>query len=298
MGGQWRKAGRALVRRMEHQISPPTWVRAGHYYSPIPDWKELEKDASKLFGPAPGSLAGIDLNASGQLETLHALEALLDARLYAPGSEAGLRYHPDNNMFGQKSANMLHLMLRHLRPQRIIEVGSGFSTAVMLDTIEHSLGGEVALTCIEPYPKRLFGTMQDGDERLCSVIEERLQEVPMATFEELQSGDILFVDSSHVLKTGSDLCRLFFEILPALAVGTHVHFHDIYYPFEYPREWLEQGRSWNEAYALRLFLSDNSQYTIEFWGSYLHHCHRSEFERVPELFADQSSLWIRKTGPA
>lgn len=238
------------------------------------------------------------MNASGQLETLHSLEALLDGRIYAPGSEAAPRYHADNNMFGQKSANMLHLMLRHLQPQRIIEVGSGFTTAVMLDTIEHSLGREVALTCIEPYPKRLFGVMRDGDDQVCSVIEAPLQEVPIATFAELQSGDILFVDSSHVLKTGSDLCTLFFEVLPALAVGTHVHFHDLYYPFEYPRAWLEQGRAWNEAYALRLFLSYNSDYTIQFWGSYLHHCHPTEFERVPELFANQSSLWIRKTGSA
>lgn len=215
-------------------------------------------------------------------------------RLYRPGDDRAVRYHPDNNMFGAKSANALHFMLRLLEPKRVVEVGSGFSSAVMLDTAEH-FDATPELTFVEPYPERLRGLLKGDDAERVNIIARPLEHAPRAPFEALRSGDLLFVDSSHVIKTGNDLCALFFEILPALERGVYVHFHDILYPFEYPRRWVEEGRAWNEAYVLRAFLANSASYEVQFWASYLFRTHRDWLEAVPELCADGSSIWIRKT---
>lgn len=295
-----RKLRRRVGRRMAsvaRRLDPPkvkpkaTWVPTGHFYSPIPDADELDEQAFEDL--APKDLPDVNLNPEGQLATLDALGKLEAPHLYGRGDERSVRYET-SSMFGQKSANALSFILRHLRPKRIVEVGSGFSSAVMLDTDDHFLGGTTKMTFVEPYPERLYGLLRDADKSRVTVHETTLQTVDRAPFEALEAGDVLFIDSSHVLKTGSDLVTLFFEILPALASGVYVHFHDVLYPFEYPWRWIEEGRSWNEAYALRLFLANNSAYELWFWASYLYRCHRDAIDRVPEVSADGSSIWIVK----
>jgi predicted O-methyltransferase YrrM len=295
-----RRAGRVLSK-VARRLDPPapvaktTWVAPGHFYSPLPKWEELAPRADVLFDQSPPSLLDVDLAPETQRGFLAAFEPYRADRLYRGEDARDVRYHSSNNMFGQKSANALHLMLRVLRPRRIVEVGSGFSSAVMLDTREH-FDADYDLTFVEPYPDRLRGLLRASDA--CAIVEKPLELAPRAPFEALEDGDILFVDSSHVIKTGNDLCALFFEILPALAAGVYVHFHDVLYPFEYPLRWVEEGRAWNEAYVLRAFLANNAVWSLQFWASYLYRCHRDWIDAVPEVSADGSSIWIRKAGGA
>src|SRR5262249_30901378 len=154
------------------------------------------------------------------------------------------RYYFRNEWFGYADALVLYGMIRYLRPRRVIEVGSGFSSAVMLDTNDLFCGGRVALTFVEPYPDRLFSLLRGSDRDKHTVIARPVQDVDLSLFQALSDNDILFVDSSHVSKVGSDVNHLIFQILPALADNVVVHFHDIFYPFEYPKDWVYEGRAW------------------------------------------------------
>lgn len=291
------RAGRARLGDSPPSAAPRLWATPGHYASPIPDVRALEARTDELWGPSASELPGIDLNVATQLSILENLGPLVHDVPYASSSERGsreLRYHADNSMFGPPSACTLHLLLRYWRPQRVVEVGSGFSSAVMLDTSEYFLEAPIELTFIEPHPERLRSLLRPADSQNVRVIEQPLEDVPRSLFGALQSGDLLFIDSSHVLKTGSDVNVALFEILPSLAPGVFVHFHDILYPFEYPRNWVLEGRAWNEAYALRAFLQYNDTFEIVFWTSYLHQHQRRALDAIPLISANGSSLWLRK----
>lgn len=137
----------------------------------------------------------------------------------------------------------------------------------MMETNARYLGNSLNLTFIEPSPEERFNNLVT--EGKFSLVKQKLQEVQIETFKSLDRNDILFIDSSHVVKFGSDLSYLFFHILPALNEGVIIHFHDVFFPFEYPVEWLKQGRYWNEAYFLRAFLQYNSCFEIMLYTSYL-----------------------------
>lgn len=138
-------------------------------------------------------------------------------------------------------------MLRYLRPKRIIEIGSGWSSACTVDTVEHSLGKDCAVTFIEPFPSLLLELIGEAQLKT-TIIESRVQDVPLDAFRSLERGDVLFIDSTHVLRTGSDVCYELFEVLPLLPPGVVDHFHDMFWPFEYPRPWaVDENRSWKRA---------------------------------------------------
>jgi hypothetical protein len=124
----------------------------------------------------------------------------------------------------------------------MVEIGSGYSSAVMLDTAEHFPGFASRFTFIEPDPHRLLSLLKPEDSKQVALLAKAIQEVDGSILTSLEAGDLLFIDSSHVLKYGSDLHRILFEVLPVLPVGVHVHFPDVFYPFEYPTEWLRDGR--------------------------------------------------------
>jgi hypothetical protein len=187
--------------------------------------------------------------------------------------------------------------MRLARPRRVIEVGSGWSSCALLDVNERFLDGPARCTFIEPYPELLHELV--GDEQL-DVRPASVQDVALSLFDELGSGDMLIIDSTHVAKVGSDVNHLVFEVLPRLAPGVLVHVHDIYYGFEYPRAWIYQGRAWNEAYVLRALLMFNTTWEIVFFNSFL-------AARHPEAFAASlpaaarspgSSLWLRRHDPS
>ena len=209
-------------------------------------------------------------------------------------NEKDFRYRNNNGMFGDGDGMLYHSMIRHYQPNRIIEIGSGHSTAVALDTIVF-WGYPTKITCIEPYPDRLRATLKEGDEERIEIIEDFVQQMELNVFDGLQENDILFIDSSHVLKSGGDLVMEFLQILPRLKSGVIIHIHDICYPFQYYPEWVSKGLPYGEAFLLHAFLIDNPNYEILFWEDYIGKYHKDEYENhrgeVPDV---GSSFWMRK----
>ena len=271
----------------------------GHFYSPIPSLKEVRRNQKQIFA-IPRELPGIDLRDTEQLRL-----AEVFARDYYPDQPfldsptVGLSYFFQNEAFRYCDAIMLHCMLRHFRPRKLVEVGSGYSSCVTLDTNRLFLENSIECLFIEPYPdvlRNLRGAGK-GDGQELNILAKRVQDVPMPVFAELESGDVLFIDSSHVSKVGSDVNHIIFNILPVLRAGVLVHFHDVFYPFEYPAHWIFNGRSWTEAYLLRSFLQFNPTYEIELFPNYLIHFHEDFFRRrMPLCLKDPGgSIWLRKT---
>jgi len=272
-----------------------TWVPPGHFYSPIPDPNEIRGRQERIFS-VPPELPGIDLNAKGQLDLLKELVAFYGEMPFTEEKKQGLRYYFNNVAFCHTDAVVLYSVLRWLKPKRLIEVGSGFSSAVTLDTDELFLSGSLDITFIEPFPQTLNVLLTEKDRQRATLINKPLQDVGVGLFRELRAGDILFIDSTHVAKTGSDVNCIFFELLPALEPGVWIHFHDIMYPFEYPKEWVYEGRAWNETYMLRAFLQYNDDYRIRLFNTYLHAFHGDVFEKkMPVCLKNTGgSIWIEK----
>lgn len=267
----------------------------GHFYSPLPaeNWREQAIPSEK--GLLPG-LDGVDLNVQGQLELLAALGSHAAGYPFQAKAVAPFRYGYENDYFPRTDGAMLYAMLRQFRPATVVEVGSGHSSALMLDCNELFFEGRLNLTFIEPYPQRLLGLLSDKEQQAIQLQRCRVQEIDPALFESLRANDILFIDSSHVSKYGSDVNHLFFHILPRLQPGVLVHVHDIPYPFEYPDEWFDEGRAWNEAYLLRAFLQYNRAFEIVLWPSFLGRAHSGVFGKAwPELEPGTGfSIWLRK----
>jgi hypothetical protein len=209
---------------------------------------------------------------------LELLNAIVPLGLKFPDSPSNSNfYYSNNDQYGDGDAFVFSGIVQYLRPSRVIEIGSGFSTAVLMDTLL-SLDLPAAITAIDPYPQRLEQLFLDKKSLLkpsvqVKIIPQRVQEVDVQIYGTLEAGDILFIDSSHVSKTGSDVNFELFEIFPLLKPGVWVHIHDMFWPFEYPVEWIEQGRSWNENYLIRAYLTGNSRLRVRFFQQYLYHEH-------------------------
>lgn len=281
------------------RFAPP-----GNYDSPLPSWRELEKQATAAGLTIPGPGSGLDLNEEGQLELLGRFTAYYGQLPFPRQPGPGCRYHYENGSFVYFDAVILYSFLRHFQPRRIIEAGSGYSSALMLDCSERFFASAPELTFIEPYPLTLNKILRKGDRRHCRLIELPLQQVAPETFDRLEANDILFVDSSHVLKFGSDVAFVLFEVLPRLRAGVLVHFHDIFANFDYPLPWLRQGRAWNEGYALRAFLAYNRDFRILMFNDFLAERHWPLLEKKLPLATVQPagspfknagvSLWLQK----
>jgi predicted O-methyltransferase YrrM len=272
-----------------------TWMSPGHFYSPIPSLDEVRAREAELFGPPPPSLPGIDLREHGQLALVRTL-ARFYAELPFPRTQSPeSRYWFENWAYSYADAIFLYSMLRHLKPRRVIEVGSGFSSAVMLDTADRWLPS-TSFTFIDPDTSTLDALLRTGDRERVSIIRAKLQDVPLTTFDALEANDILFIDSTHVSKTGSDVNRIVFDILPRLGPGVHVHFHDVFYPFEYPKEWVYEGRAWNEDYILRAFLEFNDAFDVVLFGTWLARFHREVLDELMPLTLENpgGSLWLTR----
>jgi len=276
----------------------PFPVPTGHYYSPIPSIPELRRREAAIWGPPPRELPGIDLHEAEQLVLSERLATEFYPELPAFGDQhsGDLRYVFGNDFYSYGDAIFLYGMMRHLRPRRIVEVGSGYSSCLMLDVNERFFDNAITCTFIEPHPERLFSLVRQEDLSRLRVIERCVQDVGIELFQELSVGDILFIDSTHVCKTGSDVNYLLFEVLPRLASGVHVHIHDVPYPFEYPTAWIFEGRWYNEAYAVRAFLAFNSAFEIVAWPHFLatHH-HERLAQAMPLCLRNVGgSLWLRR----
>jgi len=272
------------------------FVPPGHFYSPIPSLDEVKAQEAKLFGNCPAVIPGIDLRESEQLALLGELAEFYGEMPFQPTRQAHLRYYFENPAYSYSDAICLYSMIRRVKPGKIMEIGSGFSSCVMLDTNELFFQGNISTTFIEPYPELLYSLVKEEDKPSLRVIPKKLQEVDVAEFDALQANDILFIDSTHVSKINSDVNTIFFELFPRLPSGCYVHIHDIFYPFEYPKEWLYEGKAWNEAYMLRAFLQYNREFPIILMNTYLEHFHESFFqEYMPLCLVNRGgSIWLRK----
>ncbi len=266
----------------------------GHFYSPLPSREEVAEAFSRGgFGPP---FPGLDLNEAGQFERLQRFAEFYRDQPFPEQPTPGRRFHLDNPSYGHYDAIMLYCMLREAQSQQVIEVGSGFSSAAMLDANDHAFGGRIRFTFIDPDMARLRPLLRPDDAARATLIERRVQEVPLETFAALKAGDVLFIDSSHVSKIGSDVNRLFFDVLPALAPGVLIHIHDVSGNLEYPRDWFDAGRAWNEMYLLRAFLMHNRDYRIELFSAWLwNQRHAFMREHLPLCArGGGGQMWLRK----
>jgi len=269
----------------------------GHYYSPIPCWADLKRDEARIFAMPSREVPGIDLREAEQLQLLQEFSRYYADQPFTAKKKAGNRFHLENPAYPYSDAIMLHCMMRHLRPRRLIEVGSGYSSCAALDTNEQFLEGKVELTFIEPRPELLHSLVREEDRQRIRVLPLRLQDVDLEVFDCLEKNDILFIDSTHVAKTDSDVNRCFFHILPRIQPGIFIHIHDVFFPFEYPRAWVFEGRAWNELYMLRAFLQYNQRFRIVLMNSFMEHFHEAFFrEQMPLCLKNPGgSIWLEKT---
>jgi hypothetical protein len=272
------------------------FVPPGHFYSPIPSFDEVERESARLFGHVPRTIPGIDMREAEQLALLESFVPFYDDQPISATRKGEHRYYLEKNADSYSDAIFLYCMIRHLRPKRIIEIGSGYSSCVTLDTNELFFRNAIETTFIEPYPELLQSLITKDDRRRVLVLPHRLQDVDEREFASLGPNDILFVDSTHVAKIGSDVNRLFCDIFPALGSGVHIHIHDVFYPFEYPKQWLLDGRAWNEIYILRAFLEYNERFRIVLMNTFLEYFHEDFFrEQMPLCLKNPGgSIWLRK----
>ena len=293
-----------LVRRLPNKVAhhlmflvqsepaiPDAWgyhIRPIHYYEPIPDFRAVKREqVERRRNPI-----GIQFRWDEQLKLLRELR-------FQYGEELrNLRcdwFHFDNDYFGGSDAAVYYAIIRHLAPKRIVEIGSGESTrianlALARNQAENKSG---RLTCIEPNPERLLG-QKLGIE----LLRQNVEEIPRDYFDCLEANDILFIDSTHTVKFGSDVCYEFLEILPSLKPGVWVHVHDIFFPNDYPAEWiLERRLALNEQYLLEAFLSFSNAYDVELANHWLSLDYSDALTALyPEASAmtTASSFWMRR----
>ncbi len=264
-----------------------------HFYQPIPDTQSLPE----TLWDRPSELVGIDMNDAMQLDLLRnhfpKLRREYDEFPVEPTGEPG-RFHFNNGLFDGTDALVAYCMIRHFKPRLIIEVGSGFSSLVAAEAIAKNKNS--ALICIEPYPPDF---LRQGFPGLHSLIEKKVEEIDIGFFSQLESGDILFVDSSHTVKIGGDVNYLFLEVLPRLKPGVIVHVHDIFLPFDYRRDWvMDELRFWTEQYLLQAFLTFNSEFEVLMANSYLNRDHQEDLKATfPNLASWRGgSFWMRRRG--
>lgn len=284
-----------FLSRWRHRINDLRWqefVPPGHYYSAL-----LSK-ADRLAYEEPltnsDGLPGICLHESAQLDLLQSFLPFYDTWELCELQTESARYHADNIYFTRNDAFFLSCMMRHYTPSRIIEVGCGFSSALMLDVNEKHFGSNIQLDFIDPDPKRLKELMRPLDEKH-TIHARSPQKLQTEFFLSLKKNDILFIDSTHVCKPGSDLHYLLFKVLPELNDGVLIHFHDIFWPFEYPQGWIREKRAWNEIYLLHSFLQFNEQFSIVLFGDFLYHRHQGWLQNnMPRLLKGRGgSLWLK-----
>lgn len=278
---------RSLLRRIG--VFP---VRA-HYYEPMFDFSQLGKPLGD-----DRSLPGVDLNVAGQLELLKRFDyaAELSELPVLPAGDGVFCY--ENGWYGTGDAEFLYSIIRLMRPRRIIEVGSGYSTLAAIQALRRNLEEGAPLcthVCIEPYERPWL------ESKGVTVLRARLEDIGVEQFRELQANDILFVDSSHVIRPQGDVLKEMLEILPILNPGVLVHFHDVFTPRDYPADWLEEKvLLWNEQYLLEAFLSCNREFEIIGALDFLtHHHFDSVAAKFPILAAKGPSaapgaFWLRR----
>lgn len=225
-----------------------------HYYSAIPDYGWLRRNRGVWMGRAP--MTGVAWDLEAQMAWVR--ETCGPYRAEVSGLElySGLVRSDLGPGFGPIESQVLHCFVRRIAPPRIVEVGSGVSTYCILNAVAANVakgGNGSLLTCVEPFP----GSRLRREERV-RLVPERCQTAPRETFDQLKAGDLLFVDSSHAVKTGSDVLKLYLEIVPRLPAGVFIHAHDIYLPYLYARRTLTEYLGGQETSLVLALLTRNA----------------------------------------
>ncbi|OGS03926.1 MAG: hypothetical protein A2204_03200 [Elusimicrobia bacterium RIFOXYA1_FULL_47_7] len=272
-------------------------ITPNHYYQPIPDTRTLNSD----LWENPGKMPGIDLREDYQLNLLKTFEENFGGEFNSfsrKKTSTPHEFYSDNNSFAIVDAAILYCMVRHFKPAKIFEIGSGFSTFVSAKAAlvnEKETGAKTELVAFEPYPNEII---KKGFEGLSKLEAKIIQQVDTSAFLALKENDILFIDSSHVLKTGSDVQYEYLEILPRLNKGVIIHCHDIFLPLEYPEKWLKKDRwFWTEQYLLQAFLAFNESYEVLWGGSFMNFKHGDLLEKTFKSCNKKDwpgSFWLRK----
>ena len=296
----------ARRRRLYRALYAPAFrllERAGwhltrrHFYSPIPDVRSIDARSFE----EPGEMPGVEVDEDAMLALLDELSARHRGDWEAwPGDERDPReYHADNPWYAAVDAAITWGLVRRARPRRVVEVGSGMSTRLLAAALLRNAadGADRAeLVTIDPHADAL---VRAGIPGLTRLVTRPVQEVEMATFTALGAGDVLFIDSSHVVRAGSDVKHEILEVLPRLRSGVLVHFHDILLPYEYPRSWLtDHWRFWNEQYVLQAFLAHNRDFAVVWAAHLMHRRHPERLEAAIPRYGREHSLpgsfWIRR----
>jgi predicted O-methyltransferase YrrM len=262
-----------------------------HYYEPL-------LEANQLLRPLdePRNLPGIDMDAAGQLRLLTQFKFSEELRPFTARSQDELTYSFDNGYFDSGDAEFLYNLVRLRKPRRVIEVGSGRSTLLVTEAIRRNREAQgdhgCRHICIEPYEAPWL------ERSGVTVRRARVESVEPSLFQQLEAGDVLFIDSSHVIRPQGDVLFAFLEILPSLRPGVIVHIHDIFTPRDYPREWVvDKMRFWNEQYLLEALLSENPKWKVIGALNFLCHEYYDQLkDACPFLTPDRSpsSFYIEK----
>lgn len=262
-----------------------------HYYEP-----QFDNRTPKLDFSQDRKLPGVNWNISGQLELLERFifsQELADIPKEKPGS---LKFYLNNCMFKSGDAEYWYQLIRTIKPSRIFEIGSGNSTLMAISAIAQNQADDPSYKCehicIEPYE------MPWLEESGVSIVRSKVEDVELSFFSKLQENDILFIDSSHIIRPQGDVLFEYLELLPSLRKGVIVHIHDIFSPKNYLKQWLQdEVWFWNEQYLLEAFLTHNSTWKVVGALNYLHHNHYEKFKTIAPFLTPErepGSFYIQK----
>jgi hypothetical protein len=269
-----------------------------NYYSPVNSLVFLQENQD--LWARPFVPLDIDWRVEHQLGVAREIAKHIPELAGISASPRGAEFYWDNNFWNNADALVQYGLLRSRKPRRLIEVGCGFSSLLAAKALNRNRGENpdavTAVTLVEPYPRP---ELLDNLPRDWTLIRSILQRCPLELFDALEDGDVLFYDGSHCARAGSDVNWFFFRVLPRLKPGVLIHLHDMFFPNDYPTEWLlERRQSWNEQFLLQAFLMHNTAYRIEISNSFLTHACADELK---SLYGDIQpfwgcSFWMLKTG--
>ncbi len=295
------------LKALPDNAAYPIFARHGfhllrrHYYLPVPEAEDLSADYFQRQSDMPG----VAIDDQVCLELMESVGRFMDefrqrfpmGRTRDPG-----QFYLINGTYMAVDAHVYYGLIRHYKPRRIVEIGAGNSTllaAAACVTNQQETGQAPQLIAVEPYPGDI---LRKGHPGLTELVSEKVQEVDLSLFTSLQAGDILFIDSSHVLRAGNDVQWEYLEILPRLAPGVMVHIHDVSLPKAYPKVYFDSHLYWNEQDLLQAFLAFNNRFEVIWPGNYmmLRHPKRMlrvfpEIERMRQDFpsSEPTAFWMR-----
>jgi len=265
-----------------------------HYYQPlINPKKHLSKTLSK-----DRNLVGIDFNINAQLNLLQQFSYNEELKLFPVNKTSELQYYYNNNSFESGDAEYLYNIIRFFKPTNIVEIGSGYSTLIVEKALKKNSEEDDNFIskhiCVEPYEQPWL------EKTDAKIIRKKVENIELSFFKLLNKDDVLFIDSSHVIRPQGDVLYEILEILPSLNSGVLIHIHDVFTPKDYPNDWvIKEHRLWNEQYLLEAFLSNNKDFEIIGSLNYLIHNHPEELKGIAPILKIQKgrepgSFWIRK----